>query len=320
MKRVLMQILLLLFLSSLYAQENEKPEYQINSKILLFQIRDNRVRIREIIYIDTNSWNLPKQFNFTENIPEKTDTLQFPDSREFKLSGNTVTGLINSEKGEITEITYTYFLENLEEKINFESNYYLKKLDIYIDIQIGIELNDPNLNFAGIYKFQENEFLHYEAEDIEKNSIIEPDIVKKSDEFISRDSRISKNSPSFHSSGHIRLWYQTPFKKMNPHLFTFIMLVLLITAVYLIIRKNIKGSVVIQQDSPGSDLLFETLYSDKKKILTDLLNIEKEINEGSINQDSYSRERDKFKTQLIKINIKLNQIINCSQEGLYDSI
>ncbi len=319
MKSPLFMVILFLLFSSLNAGENENPEYEIIQKFLLFQISDNKVRIHEIINIDSDRWNLPKQFNFTENIPDKAETLQFPNSSELKLSGNSVTGLVNSETNEITEITYTYFLENLEENFRFESNYFIKKLDIYLALRIGIELNDPNLIFAGIAKFEENEFLHYKAENIEENYIIEPDIVKIKDELVSRDSRISTNSPSFHSTGHIRLWYQTPFKKVNPHIFTLIISVLLITVVYLIIRTNIKEAAAIRQQSHGNDLLFNTLYLEKKKILANILNLEKELIGEKINKNSYNIEREKLKTQLIKINLKLNKIVNSDQEDLYDS-
>ncbi len=320
MKKLLIQMLLLLFLSSLNAQENIEKEYQIIRKFIIFQVVDKRVRIREIVYIDAKRWDLPLEFKYTENIPDNADILQFPDSAELQLSGNTVTGLIQAEAEEVTEFTYTYFINEIKGNIRFGSNYFIKNLDIYIPVQIGIELKDSILSFEGTYNLEENSFLHYKARNIEENSIFEPDIVKAKPEIISQSSKILDESPSFHSAGHIRLWYQTPFKKMNPHIFTLIITGLFIIAVYMVIRKNFMQTDVIQQITAKSDLLFETLYSEKKKTLNDILSLDTLKNENQITMDSYKSDMERLKTKLININRKLKLLVNRNPDEINDSI
>lgn len=320
MKKTTFIFLLISLLASLYSQEIQKTEYQISQKYVLFQVIDNRIRVREIINIDTDMWDLPAEFEFVEKLPENIVDFHISISDNYTFSGGKLVAQMNSDNKRVIDFTYTYYINDLSSQLYFSSNYQVQNLDIFIPVEMGIELSDPLLIADGTYSFGEKIYLHYKIEQLPKRKIIKPQVLQMKEELISQYSRLSKKSPTFHSAGHIRLWYQTPFKKINPHIFTLIIIVLFFAALYLIIRKNVFQSRMNQQDSQKSDILFAALFSKKQNIFNKIMDLEHNLQNEIIDEDYYNATKDQLKSQLIKINVKLDQFVNRDQDKPDDTV
>lgn len=320
MKKTTFIFLLISLSASLYSQEIQKTEYQISQKYILFQVVDNRIRVREIINIDTIKWELPVEFDFVEHLPENIIDFNISISDKFTFSENRLIAKVNSNNSGIANITYTYYINDLSSQLYFSSNYQVQKLHIFLPVEMRIELSDPLLIADGTYSFGEKIYLHYKTEQVPKRKIIKPQVLQMKEKLISQYSRLSEKSPTFHSAGHIRLWYQTPFKKINPHIFTLIIIVLFFAALYLVIRKNVLQSRMNQQDHQKSDILFEALFSKKQIVFNKIMDLEHNLQNEIIDEEYYYTTRDQLKSQLIKINAKLDQFVYRDQDKPDDTV
>ena len=75
-----------------------------------------------------------------------------------------------------------------------------------------------------------------------------------------------------------------------------------------------------QQDSQKSDILFAALFSKKQNIFNKIMDLEHNLQNEIIDEDYYYATRDQLKSQLIKINVKLDQFVNRDQDEPDDTV
>lgn len=311
MKKIVFFILLFISLSlTAYAEGRESKEFPIAQKYIFYKLVNSKVRVEEIINIESMVWDLPGQFEFEETLPEDFYDFNITGVEEYNLSDRQFSAIIRSNSEEITHFSYSYYPAGLSDSFLFKSNYRIQALDIFIPMDLEIELKDSSLLSDGAYTFGDKLYIHYKTEQVQPGKLFKPEIIPYSGNLGTIYSRISKKSPEFHSAGHIRLWEQTPFSGMNPHLFLIVILLLVSGAAFLVIRRNVLMCKDPQESERRDDLLFEGLYSKKQAVLKKILNLENDYQKKIISADHYQAARSNLKIELIKIKLKINQLIS----------
>lgn len=119
---------------------------------------------------------------------------------------------------------------------------------------------------------------------------------------------LSRKPPvSFHNPGHIRLWYQSPFRGINAHLFLVIVFgVPLGALVYHFVRRR---KAVRKAPAESEEERFQRLRTREKILLEKLVELERQRLEQRVDEESYRTLREALKTRLVQVKLQLRQFV-----------
>lgn len=111
---------------------------------------------------------------------------------------------------------------------------------------------------------------------------------------------------AFHSPGHIRFWYQSPFRGINAHLFLAIIILapLTVLAVAVVRRRKNKAGAAAQQDEDDEDL-FQRLLVRERVLMDKLKELERQHAQGEVDEETYQKLREAYKRKLVQVKVQL---------------
>lgn len=122
-------------------------------------------------------------------------------------------------------------------------------------------------------------------------------------------SNVTRSSPSFHNPGHIRLWNDTPLRSLEPHLFTGIVILILVAGIIYFIhfkrKEKVNKGLIKDQD----DEKFLELASRKNILLNKILQLEEDYESGKLSKNEFKEKNTAYKTYLHKVMQELNKFL-----------
>lgn len=112
-------------------------------------------------------------------------------------------------------------------------------------------------------------------------------------------------NPEFHNPGHIRLWNTSVFKKLDPHLFTALLVIIPIglIAFYVIQRRKEKMLETVDVE----ELAFQKLTAKQKDLLQKLADLDEKYESGQMDEEEYTTLRENYKHRLLQIKAHLQK-------------
>lgn len=122
---------------------------------------------------------------------------------------------------------------------------------------------------------------------------------------------VTRSSPSFHNSGHLRLWYETPLRNFDPHLLTAILVIIIVAAIGWFIYFQLKHRELEEKIEAGTDEKnFHDLVVKQKVILNRLLELEEMHKQGELADEEYKTKADAYRQHLVKVKVELQQFMD----------
>lgn len=122
---------------------------------------------------------------------------------------------------------------------------------------------------------------------------------------------VTRSSPSFHNSGHLRLWYESPLRNFDPHLFTAILIIIIIAGIGWFIYFQIKHKELEEKiDTNTDEKHFHDLVVKQKVILNKLLDLEEMHKKAELSDEEYEAKTSAYRQHLIKVKVELQQFMD----------
>jgi len=124
------------------------------------------------------------------------------------------------------------------------------------------------------------------------------------------DSGYDPNKVGFHSQGHLQRWANSPLRNQDPHLWTVILIGLVVFVILIfwkINRDRQKAVAGAGEANKLSDLVSE-LEAKEKRLMAKITGLDKQYSIGAINQAEYDELCKQYKKALDNIKLKLKKI------------
>ncbi|MBS4026577.1 MAG: hypothetical protein KGZ96_13050 [Clostridia bacterium] len=313
-------LLVLIALPAWEADANQNLEIELHHMII--SEANGLLEVREIITV-LNKDDQPvvvdktlpekEQYTFKVILPYGTATLNFPEKFDM---GNDIIGTdteffftIPLEPG-ITELDFFYTVRpqnGAQFLLNKEILYPTKSL--FIITRGGVGLSGSQMVYVGPTHIGNEGAQQYYWE----KPTVGEDIIFIAGKNVAVDGKISSDTnssldrgyrASFHSAGHVRFWYTSPFSKIEPHLFLVVFLSILTFGTYFFIRGRSKED----QDTKvhcNDETKFQDLLDRQMELLAKLAEVEKKHRSGEISQEKYNKQYVMYKEKLINVKLQL---------------
>lgn len=122
---------------------------------------------------------------------------------------------------------------------------------------------------------------------------------------------ISRSSPSFHNPGHLRMWYESPLRSFDPHLFTAILVIIVVAGIGWFVYFQIKNRAIEEQiESTDDEKHFHELVLKQKVILNKLVELEDLNKSGELSDEEYEKKAAAYREHLVKVKLQLQQFMD----------
>lgn len=122
-------------------------------------------------------------------------------------------------------------------------------------------------------------------------------------------ANVTRSAPAFHNPGHIRLWYESPLRSFDPHLFTAIVLFIIIAGIvyffYFRRKEALNEGIIDDKD----DELFRELVAKKNILLNKIVELEEDYEAGKMNGEEFQEKITAYKKYLYKVKQDLNKFL-----------
>lgn len=120
---------------------------------------------------------------------------------------------------------------------------------------------------------------------------------------------LSRNQPvSFHNPGHIRLWYQSPFRGLDAHLFLAIVFGAPLAAAGIHFARRWKKTAVVPATGQTADeQLFQRLRIRERILLAKLVELERKHGAERLAEEEYARLREAYRRKLVQVKLQLRE-------------
>jgi Tfp pilus assembly protein PilO len=123
-------------------------------------------------------------------------------------------------------------------------------------------------------------------------------------------SIIGGSSP-FHNPGHLRMWYETPLRNFDPHLFTAIVVIIIVAGVGWFTYFQLKNrSLEEKMDENTDEKQFHDLVVKQKVILNKLVELEEKHKAGELSDEDYEKKASAYRDHLIKVKVQLQRFMD----------
>lgn len=116
-----------------------------------------------------------------------------------------------------------------------------------------------------------------------------------------------EKAPPFHYPGLIRMWYQSPFRSLNPHVFTAVVFGSIAGGFYYYRLRRKSPQAQQKQQADQEEKLFQHLDLKRKVILEKIIELEKSYSNQEIGADEFNRKKEAFRQQLVQVKLSLRQ-------------
>lgn len=211
---------------------------------------------------------------------------------------------------------------------NLKVDYSLQVMQILIPEGVGsLVIEGAKSSNAGLMQFEEKNFWLYNVEGVESGkeftvkydkatqpappeTAADPGEAQATDKASDPAGQVTRTSPDFHNPGHIRLWYQSPLKKFNPHILLIVLGAILVAG--LGYYSYFKWKYKVQEQRIGADKeeqLFKQLLARQNAIMDKIVELEEVYAQGQVSEEDYLAKLNAFKQHLVKVKVNLRQFI-----------
>jgi hypothetical protein len=313
-------LLVLIALPTGGAEANQKLEIELHH--IVISEANGLLEVREIINV-VNKGSEPvvvdrtlpeeEQYTFQVLMPYGTANVAFPEEidKDNDIT-STNTGFaytIPLEPG-ITELDFFYTVEphNGNQFLLSREVLYPTK-NLFIITRGGVGLSGSKMVYVGTTDMGKEVVYQYYWE----KPTVGEDMVFIAGKNVAVDGKVSSGGDSnlergyrasFHSAGHIRFWYTSPFAGIEPHLFLAVFFSILTAGTYFYIkgRNKEEEEVKAQQDDEAK---FQELLDRQATLLAKLAEAEKKHREGELSQEEYEKLHGMHREKLVKVKLQL---------------
>ncbi len=127
---------------------------------------------------------------------------------------------------------------------------------------------------------------------------------------------VSRKPPQFHSAGHIRIWYQSPLRKFDPHVSLLVGLVIIVAAVGIPVVGSVKKRRLLDKADDGAteEDDFLALVHEKEALLSDIVEMEMASNSGKIDSKEAREKIAALRGRLVDVQIQLDLLSKSETE------
>jgi hypothetical protein len=224
-------------------------------------------------------------------------------------------------------ISYSYSIP-VGVPISLKMDYSLQVMQVLIPEGAGsVAIEGAKNTNAGLMQFEEKNFWLYSIENIAQNSEIklvydkdaqppqEEAVAGKEQDAASSDakdttSKVTRNSPQFHNPGHLRLWYQSPLKKFNPHILLIVLGAIIAAGLGYYSYFRWKARLQHQRmEGDQEEQLFKQLIARQNAIMDKIVELEDSYGQGNVTEADYLAKLEAYKQHLVKVKVNLRQFI-----------
>lgn len=122
---------------------------------------------------------------------------------------------------------------------------------------------------------------------------------------------VTRSSPSFHNTGHLRLWNESPLRNFDPHLVTAILVIIILASIGWFIYFRLKHRELEEKiETSTEEKQFHDLVVKQKVILNKLLELEEMHKKGELADEEYKTKAGAYRQHLIKVKVELQQFVD----------
>lgn len=240
-------------------------------------------------------------------------------------NGFTTTKPIAPQETQVIPFSYTM---PLGVPVNVKLDYPLQVMQVLIPEGSGsVVVEGAKYSNAGLMQFEEKNFWLYNVEGIEagkelkliydkntqpspEDATVKEEPATNTDADAKEQGNVTRTAPEFHNPGHIRLWYQSPLKKFNPHILLMVLGAILLAAFSY--YSYFKWKSKLEEKRIGSDKeeqLFKQLLARQNAIMDKIMELEDMHAQGEIKEEEYLAKLNAYKQHLVKVKLSLRQFV-----------
>lgn len=316
-KKILLLSLFFIFLSMPAFALANTDGLEIETQNILLDIDGDSVQVMDMIALRNISGvdilsdkdNQIIKFNFPVDIEGVELSTQDGAEIDFELIGQDLVLYTDlpANRGLDFSIKYHYHYPGDSFNLAYNSYYPIKKLSYYSAVASGISITSQQIIDSGMMYGNENRpiYNYYGLLPIAANQNINLKLTINpvANENTDPNNRTTQGYDGFHNPGHIRFWENSPLSKFNPHLMTFVFVVIVIFGiVYYFYRWRIQENN--RQDDSDDDV-FLRLYKEENILMKKIAETQVKFNDGEMSEEEYQKRYDVYMKKLVNIKKKI---------------
>ena len=255
-------------------------------------------------------------------LPEGSTGLNFLDGKI--ASKQTGKGFITTDPlpaNQTIVLPYSYRMPAGKD-INLAFDYPVQMMQVLVPEGMGsIEFKGANATNQGLFNFEDQKYVGYSLEGIQANEPItmvynkdvQPDagqLQEAGSKSSGNESGITRQSPSFHNPGHLRMWYQSPLKSFDPHILMIVLGAILIAGISYFSYFRIKNRAAAEKlENDSDEKAFKLLMAKQNTIMDKILELEETYGNGLLSEEEYNAKIEAYKQHLVKVKLGLKRFV-----------
>lgn len=123
-------------------------------------------------------------------------------------------------------------------------------------------------------------------------------------------SIVGGSSP-FHNPGHLRMWYETPLRNFDPHLFSALVVIIIVAGIGWFTYFQLKNrSLEEKMDENTDEKQFHDLVVKQKVILSKLVELEDKHKAGELSDEEFEKKTSAYREHLVKVKVQLQRFMD----------
>lgn len=127
----------------------------------------------------------------------------------------------------------------------------------------------------------------------------------------STTNQVTRNSPAFHTAGHIRLWKTSVLGNFDPHIFLILMSVIVVAGIsffgYFTAKRRQEEKKVLENKEEQE---FQQLVKRKRAIMEKIVELEEKRESSKVSEEEFVQKNLAYKQLLVQVNQELNKFLD----------
>lgn len=127
----------------------------------------------------------------------------------------------------------------------------------------------------------------------------------------STTNNVTRNSPSFHTAGHIRLWNTSVLGAFDPHIFLVVMGIIIFGGIgmfsYFAVKRRNEEKKALDNTE---EQVFQQLVKRKRAIMEKIIDLEERRTTSNMSDEEFKQKSLAYKKLLAQVNQELNRFID----------